>query len=118
MSETRVTPQAKPRPVLDAMKLYAFFIASWVVGILLLIVTAKYVHWAPVFYIVFILVQASPLIYLLTGVLCVKKITNRLITWHPVWNTISNRRRFKLKVVCFWPFYLPMLFWDIAISNL
>ena len=56
-------------------------------------------------------------LYLGIGVWLGRSVFNRMIEWHPVYNTLENVSRVKLNFIGGWIFYYPFLFWRLWVAK-
>jgi hypothetical protein len=55
------------------------------------------------------------LTYFICGFVMNRVVLRGLIEWHPVYNTIENVSRSKLRYIFFWPIAYPILFFQLAV---
>jgi uncharacterized membrane protein len=55
------------------------------------------------------------LTYFICGFVMNRVVLRGLIEWHPVYNTLYNVSRSKLKYLIFWPIAYPILFFRLAV---
>lgn len=92
-----------------------FFVLSvfFLFAILLLIVDKNFkiddsnLYWISVIYLF--------ITYFCCGVYLQRKVLRRLISWHPIWNTVEIVFREKLEKLILWPVAYPKLFLKIVI---
>ena len=57
------------------------------------------------------------LFYFGIGIYLGKVVLNRLIEWHPVYNTVSNVASAKIKQIIFWPISYPLLLANLFVNK-
>jgi hypothetical protein len=67
---------------------------------------------------IFIVISVFFIVNLICGVFLLKKVQNKLISYHPIYDTIDNVATDKFNSIIFWTIRYPFLFIKLSISRL
>lgn len=59
----------------------------------------------------------AALLYLFVGIFLSISVLRKIVTWHPVWNTVDNVAREKISHILLWPISYPQLIIKLFINN-
>ncbi len=64
------------------------------------------------------LVIASACVYFALGFTLSRAVLRHIITWHPLWNTVSNVASTKFNLFVLWPILYPVLFLELLVMKI
>jgi hypothetical protein len=103
MSDGEIQPQAVQMTIGKGLGIYV----ALLVGLFILIRLTGVFSWFSG--------MIPFLAYFVFGFLMNRWVLRGLIEWHPVYNTIANVSRGKLRSLIFWPISYPVLFFQLGV---